>query len=243
MKVNIVLLFFSFQLVTLNAQLVYKIKPKKKINLAISEPSDICLAEDKKSYFVVSDQGFLYQLDLDFKVIKKSKILFNDAEGVMHYKGQIYLVEERIRMVACVDMSKDELLSKKEILYGGGKNKGFESICYNPARERFILFTEKNPITLYEVIQLDGVDVQVTNRKEINLNGDISGVTFYKGKLYAISDENHCIYRMNPNTYQVEVIWEFSLLNAEGICFAPNGDLIIVSDDLQLIHVFDFPNN
>lgn len=243
MKVTLVLLFFSFQLVTLNAQLVYKIKPKKKINLAISEPSDICLAEDKKSYFVVSDQGFLYQLDLDFKVIKKSKILFNDAEGVMHYKGQIYLVEERIRMVACVDMSKDELLSKKEILYGGGKNKGFESICYNPARERFILFTEKNPITLYEVIQLDGVDVQVTNRKEINLNGDISGVTFYKGKLYAISDENHCIYRMNPNTYQVEVIWEFSLLNAEGICFAPNGDLIIVSDDLQLIHVFDFPNN
>lgn len=243
MKVTFALLFFSFQLVTLNAQLVYKIKPKKKINLAISEPSDICLAEDKKSYFVVSDQGFLYQLDLDFKVIKKSKILFNDAEGVMHYKGQIYLVEERIRMVACVDMSKDELLSKKEILYGGGKNKGFESICYNPARERFILFTEKNPITLYEVIQLDGVDVQVTNRKEINLNGDVSGVTFYKGKLYAISDENHCIYRMNPNTYQVEVIWEFSLLNAEGICFAPNGDLIIVSDDLQLIHVFDFPNN
>lgn len=243
MKVTFALLFFSFQLVTLNAQLVYKIKPKKKINLAISEPSDICLAEDKKSYFVVSDQGFLYQLDLDFKVIKKSKILFNDAEGVMHYKGQIYLVEERIRMVACVDMSKDELLSKKEILYGGGKNKGFESICYNPARERFILFTEKNPITLYEVIQLDGVDVQVTNRKEINLNGDISGVTFYKGKLYAISDKNHCIYRMNPNTYQVEVIWEFSLLNAEGICFAPNGDLIIVSDDLQLIHVFDFPNN
>jgi uncharacterized protein YjiK len=243
MKVTLVLLFFSFQLVTLNAQLVYKIKPKKKINLAISEPSDICLAEDKKSYFVVSDQGFLYQLDLDFKVIKKSKILFNDAEGVMHYKGRIYVVEERIRMVACVDVSKDELLSKKEIPYGGGKNKGFESICYNPARERFILFTEKNPITLYEVIQLDGVDVQVTNRKEINLNGDISGVTFYKGKLYAISDENHCIYRMNPNTYQVEVIWEFSLLNAEGICFAPNGDLIIVSDDLQLIHVFDFPNN
>jgi uncharacterized protein YjiK len=243
MKFTLSFLVFLLSVGWLNAQSTISIRPKKKVNIAVPEPSDICLAEDKKSYFVVSDDGLLFQLDLDFKVIKKSKLQFNDAEGVMNYKGKVYVVEERIRMVACVDMNDDELVSKKEIPYSGGRNKGFESICFNPAREKFILFTEKDPITLFEVTQLDTevIAAQVTNRKEINLNGDISGVTFNKGRLYALSDENHCIYRMNPNTYQVEVTWKISVLNAEGICFAPNGDLIIVSDDMQQVNIFDFP--
>jgi uncharacterized protein YjiK len=243
MKFTLSLFILALCFSCTTAQSVYKIKPKKKVNIAVPEPSDICLAEDKQSYYVVSDDGLLFQLDLDFKVIKKSKLQFNDAEGVIHYKGKVYVVEERIRMVAIVDMNEDEIVAKKEIPYAGGRNKGFESICYNTAREKFILFTEKDPITLFEVTQLDaeGVAAQVTNRKEIDLSGDISSVTFYKGRLYVLSDENHCVYRMNPNTYKVEVTWKIAVLNPEGICFSPSGDLIIVSDDMQEVNIFDFP--
>jgi hypothetical protein len=46
---------------------------------------------------------------------------------------------------------------------------------------------------------------------------------------------------LNPITYQVEITWKIPVLNAEGICFSPNGDLIIMSDDMQQVNIFDFP--
>ena len=232
----LVLLQLSF------SQEVRKIKPYKKITISVPEPSDICLAEDKQSYFTVSDDGFLFQLDLNFKVIKKSKLLFNDSEGVFQYKGRVYVVEERTRMIKAVDMTEDVLLMTKDVPYAGGRNKGFESICYNPAKDKFIIITEKDPITIFEIAQLESESVaaMVTNRVVLNIDGDISAVTFFKGRLYALSDENHCVYRLNPTTYKVEITWKIPVLNAEGICFSPSGDLVIVSDDMQQVNLFEF---
>lgn len=243
MKKVILLAFFLSAFLVFNAQEKRRLKPHKRISISISEPSDICLAEDKQSYFVVSDKGTLFQLDLDFKVIKKSDLQFYDSEAVFHYKGKLYVVEERTRLVKAVDFFNDELLFTKEVSYTGARNKGFESICFNPAKERFLLVTEKNPIIVFEISQLENENftAMVTNRVELNLKGDISAITFYKGRLYALSDENQCVYRLNPKTYSTEIIYNIPVSNAEGICFSPTGDMVIVSDDMQQVYVFEFP--
>ena len=65
-----------------------KIHDKHYIN--IPEPSDVCLSANKNSIYIVSDQGHLYQTDLQGKVLKQSNLTGDDFEAVYADESFIY---------------------------------------------------------------------------------------------------------------------------------------------------------
>jgi uncharacterized protein YjiK len=210
-----------------------KIKPDFHIKLQIAEPSDIALSADGKSFYIVSDNGQLFQTDLNGTVIAQAEVTAYDLEAVYANANYVIAVDERTRMLHfyTVDGLKHE--RQIEVSYPGGRNKGFESLTYNTAKNCFCLITEKDPKIVFE---LDPQTFAVRNQVEFKGTSDLSSATMHNGKLYFLSDEEHCVLQVDPTTYKIIARYETDIINPEGIAFLPDGRLVIVSDDMGTLY-------
>ncbi len=213
-----------------------KIKPNNSINLKVSEPSDICINPIKPNhFFVASDDGYLAEIDRSGEVTRIKELPIYDAEAVYANEENIYVVDEFSRSITVLNHDL-EVERKITIAYGGGRNRSYEAFTYNPVKDKFILLTEMSPIYLFELT----TDLKIHN--EINMGKiarDISAATFYKGKLYLLSDEDKLIFRLDPSSYEVEKTWYVPVVNPEGMAFDEDGHVLIVSDDREKLYYFN----
>ena len=75
------------------------------------------------------------------------------------------------------------------------------------------------------------------------ISRDISAATFYKDHLWLLGDEDMTVYKLNPKNYQVLNSLKLPVVNPEGLTFDTNGNLLILSDDMQLLYYFKNPEN
>jgi uncharacterized protein YjiK len=211
-----------------------KIKSIAHYSLKIPEPSDICYSETTHSYFIVSDQGRLFETDEKGTIIRQAPYHTMDYEGVYEKDGSVYVSEEMTRNVLVYDAKSLERSGSYQLHNHGARNKGFEALTYNPIRKRFIACTEADPVKLYEY------DEKFIQLNDIPLKGisDASAATYYDNHIYVLSDESRTILVFNAADMKLEKKYSINILNPEGICFGPAGELKIVSDDMQTLYDF-----
>lgn len=207
------------------------LKPIQKFRLNIPEPSDITYASTTNTFFIVSDQGLLYETDSTGKILKKSAYKGLDFEGVYADSANVYVSEEMTRDIIQFDIHTLQKTGVRQLHYFGGRNKGFESITYNQAKNKFVVVSEKDPSKIFE---LDN-NFLVTNKELIKKVADISSATYHNNLLWLLSDEDHTILVLDPKTYAVVKQYKLNILNPEGICFNAKGELMIISDDMQML--------
>jgi len=212
----------------------FKLKAYAKTVLSIPEPSDIALSANGKSFFIVSDNGLLFETDLKGTVIRQASHTAFDLEAVYADENYVYAVDERTRTVHFYSLPDLKHVREIEVPYLGGRNKGFEGITYNPTTKRFILAIEKDPTMFYELDQ----DFKVLNRIDFKGPSDVSSITWHNGAYYVLSDEEHCILKVNPDTYTIEKRYRLDILNPEGLAFMANNELVVASDDMQTLYHF-----
>ena len=233
MKKNIFLLFLIPLLCAKSDLLVID----KSVELHIPEPSDICRSSNG-GYFVVSDNGILYKLKSDYTVEQKSDKLGFDYEAVCANDSEVFVSDESLRQIAIYNASDLKLKSVKYFSYQGARNMGMESLTYDPIRKVFIGFTEKDPSLLLKF------DESFKIISEIPVSGirEVSGITYYNNYLWALSDEEMAVYKLDPTTFTIISKWTISILNPEGICFSEDGKLLIISDDMEKLFELSIPN-
>ncbi len=212
------------------------IKPYRQIYSLIKEPSDICKHPHLNHFFVVSDDGFLYEVDSIGQILRKADFEGYDTEGVYADSLYVYVVEEMVRKIRVFDLQTLALKRTVNVPYSGGRNKAFEAITFNPQKGLMLLFTEKDPLYLFEL----NADLQVINEIRLNkIARDISAATCYKGRLFVLSDEDREVIELSPVSYQVIQRWKLPVINPEGLTFTDDYQLIIVSDDREKWYFFD----
>jgi len=235
-----IIIFWGAMVIPSLAQKPIKLKVVGKQSVQVPEPSDFCLGIDGETLFMVSDDGYVFETDLQGNIIRKADYKGYDCEGIWLKDSLLYVVEEMTRKIAILDAVNLKVIRKVHLPYGGGRNKGYEAITYNEHKGRFILLTEKDPIYLFEL------DDQLNIINEYNLTGiarDISSATWYDGKLYLLSDEDMEIIQVDPETYQVIKRWYVPVINPEGILFRSHKEVWILSDDMQQFLIFNFDTN
>ncbi len=212
-----------------------KPKPKKlallyKADLTIKEPSDICILPNVNKYAIVSDNGLLYLTDTNGVVLKESTFKGFDFEGVFADESKIYVSDERSRIIYVFDYNLERITSY-QLTYYGGRNSGFESITFNKNKNCFVLITEKHPCIIFEY------DTAFKELKQYpyTFSTDVSSITFHKGHLFVLCDEERKILVLNPNDYSLESEIKLSDINPEGIAITEDGRILIVSDDEQYL--------
>jgi uncharacterized protein YjiK len=215
-----------------------KLKWLKKYSLKISEPSDICYSASTNTYFAVSDGGYLYETDENGIILRKAPYSGLDFEGVFADSSYVYVMEEMTRTIIAFDKTTLSKTGIRRVNYHGARNKGYEAITYNEAKKCFVIITERDPVWIHELDE----NFLVKNEIQLKKVSDISAATFYQGKLYLLSDEDHCVLQVNPLTYSIEKKYKLNVINPEGICFAPDGTMKIISDDMGMLFNYRLMN-
>lgn len=213
-----------------------KIKPISSISVQVDEPSDAALSPDGQSFYVVSDNGYLAQIDKSGKLLRKADVKGIDFEGIYVNDTAIFLMDETPRKVYQLDLKTLEVKRTYLIPYTGGRNKGFESLTWNNTKGVFVTFTEKDPIWIYELDK----DFRVVNQLEFNKKvRDVSSIRWHGGFMWILSDEDRTLHKCDPKTYAVLESWLLPVINPEGFVFA-DGKLYVFSDDMERMYIFDW---
>lgn len=232
------LIFVAFFSISVSAQKAVKIKPASSKSTAIPEPSDICYSANSNTFFVVSDNGILFEIDRDGKIIRKVTESDSDFEAVHVDEHNVYAVNEKYRKICIYDKKSLQKIKTVTVPFGGGRNRGYEAITFNKTKNTFILVVEKDPITLLEL------DADFNIKNEIDLSKiarDISAASFHDNYLWLLSDEDRTLLKLNPSSYQVIEKWLLPVINPEGFAFDKDGSLLVTCDDMQRIYYFNNP--
>jgi uncharacterized protein YjiK len=210
------------------------LKPSRSISISVPEPSDICLNHQGNGYFVVSDDGFLFETDTLGQVLRKSTFRGFDFESVYMDSNGLFVLDERTRYLYQIDPKTLLPIRTRELTYSGGRNKGFEALCRNPKNGRLIAITEKDPSWIFEL----NSELEVVNRIRFSGLSDVSAATVWKGQLLFLSDVDHCIARISAQDYGIEKRMTIPVINPEGLAPTPSGQLVVSSDDRNRLYFF-----
>ena len=204
----------------------------------IPEPSDVVFDSTSGHLFIVSDHGILFECDSVGRVIRKAKAQGLDFEGVELKGNSVYVSDESGRKV--FKYSKADLLLENtySVYSGSAPNKSYESISFNYVKNCFVLIVEKPAA----VVEYD-TDFHELARYPLHFARDINGSRWHDGKLYMVSNSHSAVFKCDPITYLPEAIFQFKILDAEGVAFDLANRMIITSDNEQRIYFFDkLPN-
>lgn len=207
----------------------------------VREPSALSFSVDKKTLFTVSDNnGSIYELNLQGKILREIKTGLSDLEGIITHPdlGGFCLVEERIRTASCLDNTGKEL-KRKTIPFQGESNSGFEGISYNPLKKQFFIVNEKKPKS---IITLD-TDFNIVNTVNFDKALDLSDI-FYDDltdQFWLLSHESKEIYLTDSN-FEIEKVFSIpSIVQAEGIVVdSKNKKIYIISDKDSSFTIFNY---
>lgn len=198
--------------------------------LTINEPSGLCFSSDKSSFFIVSDQGMLYEVSISGSLIKEFAYTGNDFEGVTidPATSSIYLCEEGTGNLLKLDLNGNKLGSFNILNQAG--NNGIEGLTYNRNLNEFYLLKEKNEGLLIKYSTESNI------KKEIVLNFayDYSGIFYNEmtGNLWIVSDESKTITQCDLDGNKIKSI-SIPISGMEGI---------VVNEDETEAYVVSDPN-
>jgi uncharacterized protein YjiK len=239
LKINTVFLFLLFLVFTSftfhRVYSVVKIKYSTKIKIKVSEPSDIAIDNNTKEFYIPSDNGILYKCDSLGTIIQQAETQGWDFEGVEIKDNSVFVLDESARKVYKYAKTNLKLENVYSTPYNGGRNEGFESLCYNYTKKCFVLITEKNPITIYEYDE----KFQLLNQIKFTETRDISSARWFDGHIYLLSDEDRCILKCDADDYSVKNKYIINVINPEGLTFNKFGIPVVAGDDIQQLYYFN----
>jgi uncharacterized protein YjiK len=234
MKLKIVSVWLGVLLLAAWSLPVKELKHERWQRVQVKEPSDICFTPKGNTLYMVSDDGLLYETDLNGTILRQSPVMGVDFEGVHADADYVYVVDEFTRKIHQLRHEDLQAVRTVEVPYSGGRNMAYESITFNHKKGVFIIITEKYPIQVFEL------DASLRKINEVRFTGvrDVSAATWYNNELWLLSDEDRMVLRVDPQTYAIKERFRIPVINPEGLAFDAAGNLLVCSDDLRRLYFF-----
>jgi uncharacterized protein YjiK len=234
MKPKIILTLLGFiSFCSFNAPL----KPLWKHNMSVDEPSDICPSSIANEFILLADKAFVYKMDQNGNIVSRLDFIGYDLEAVCADEQHYYISEETFKEIYQIRKSDFVLEKTIPVQHGGGRNEGIEAMVYFPDSKKFILATEKGPQTMMEMDQ----SMSLISTFSIEGISEVSAMALYKGKWFVLSDEASTLYEVDFTTKKIRAQYWLPIINPEGISFTSEGKLLVVSDDMAKIFLFEIP--
>lgn len=238
---NLAYTLFPLLVVTVSAFSTTILKTSFSTYSSVKEPSALSFSLNKNSLYTVSDNnGSIYELSLDGKVLNEIKTSSRDLEGIVVHQdlNGFCVVEERVRNVVCLD-DKGKELKRKAINFQGESNSGFEGITYNPTNKHFYIVNEKKPVSILVLDQ----HLNLVDTYSFSHALDLSDIYYDEAtdKFWLLSHESKAIYLTNTS---FEIEQQFSIPNiiqAEGISVdTKNKKIYVISDKDSSFTIFQY---
>jgi len=210
----------------------------------IPEASGICYSSLRDSLFVVGDNGIIVELTTNGQVLrdKSFKSLDNhDFEGIAcdDKEGIISIAVEGSDNILILNQENLNIVREMNIERGGilvkDKEYGLEGIAiydgtYYLSNQSFNPYPQEDPSIVFT---LDDPTNNKPNIEAIYDHGytDISGLTFYKGYLYMVSDSDNIMIQYDIATQSTLFSKQLAKFSVEGITFDTDNHIYFADDD------------
>ena len=234
---------------------VNNIFAKEKIIAKIPEASGISYSYKSNTLFVVNDEGTIYELSLEGKIIREKKLGKYDLEGIaVDDENDLLLLavegDDEILVISKNKLKKKHKISIKRE-YKGVKvlkkgQDGLEGIVlYKNKIYASNQSKNKYPKNDSSVIVIIDYDLKKKKQKieDIINHGfiDIAGLAFYENILFMVSDKKSLLLQYDMRLKKVIKKEKLSKKFAqEGITFDKNGNLYIADDNGQILKIEDY---
>lgn len=225
------------------AFLVHAQRPTRLERLAaftvkVAEPSDLARVPGTDRFFLVSDNGFVAEIDAAGNLVRRSAEVATDLEGMLVHEGTLLLMDEMHRQLLWVNTPDLAVERRMTFPYAGGRNKGYEAIAFNEAKQRLLLITERDPVLIHEL----DAEYRVINEVRFDPSvRDISSAQWHNDHLWLLSNMDMLFIECDPHTYAIERRFLLDIINPEGFAIDADGTVHVVSDDRQRMYRFKLP--
>jgi len=210
----------------------------------IPEASGICYAKNTNSLFVANDEGSVFEISTDGKILRKKRLGKYDLEGVTcdNNKGKLYFAVEGSDNILIVNqktlaVQKEVDIKrtfKKVTVLKKDKKNGLEGIAITPngiylSNQSTKKWPKSDPSVLIKINSLKKKKVAI---KDIVDHGykDIAGLSFHNGYLYMVSDSENLLIKYDLKTKKTISTKKLPEAAYEGVTF-DNLDHIYFADD------------
>jgi uncharacterized protein YjiK len=220
----------------------------------LDEPSGIVYHPERRTLFVVGDEGDIAEIDTDGKIKRAQKLRRGaDLEGITldTKNGYLYAVVEDTETILEVDIDTfkirrefriDRKLGKKTILRPND-NEGFEAVTYVPTPGRGTLFVAnqsydnapQNPSVICAItLPLERTERKIDLKMDRCFNlgiPDLSALHYdtKTGHLLVVSDATNTIYQVTL-AGRIVNFWAFPGDEQEGLAIDENNFMYIAQD-------------
>ena len=215
----------------------------------VPEASGICYAKNSNTLFVANDEGRVYELSTEGKILRKKRLGDYDLEGVAcdEKKAQLYFAVEGSDDILVVKQKRLKVIKKININreYKGrklllkDKKRGLEGITMDS--KYFYLSNQSDrryPRNDPSVI----VKIDRKAKKKADIKGmidhkqlDIAGLAMHDGYLYMVSDTDNQLIKYDIRRDKVVFIKALPEFAQEGVAFDDQGYIYFADDDGRVL--------
>ncbi len=212
----------------------------------IPEASGICFSQKSKTLFVAHDEGKVFEIDKNGKILRERRLGKYDLEGVAcdDIKGELLFAVEGKDNILVVGQKNLKIRNyinikrvyhDKMILKKDRKNKGLEGIAIVGdalflSNQSDVFLPKKNPSLL--------IKVEKSNKKKVTISKlfehghkDISGLTYHDKYLYMVSDTEDLLLKYSLDEKKVVFTAKLPAFAQEGVAFDDEGYIYFADDN------------
>lgn len=208
-------------------QVIAQTEVIRKSSMKVAEPSDISNWPGKENYLVLADKAFLYEYAPDGTQINRHSFESLDLEAITCSEKYCYISEETLQRIHVLDIATLEEIHAVQWHHGGGRNEGVEALVWLNESRQLLAATEKDP----QFFTLFDESIQPLYSFRVEGIEEVSSLTYHRGNVYVLSDEQATIYRLSKDLRKVEMQWAIPIINPEGLIFTDDNKVIVLSDD------------
>jgi len=215
----------------------------------VPEASGICFSKYSNTLFVANDEGRVYELSTDGKILRKKRLGDYDLEGVAcnDKKAQLYFVVEGSDNILVVKQKRLKVIKKINInreykgrtLLVKDKKRGLEGITMDD--KYFYLSNQserKYPRSDPSVIvKIDRVIRKKANKKGVidHKQLDIAGLAMHNGYLYMVSDTENKLIQYDIQRDKIVSVKKLPDFAQEGVTFDDQGYIYFADDNGRVL--------
>ncbi|MDF1875856.1 SdiA-regulated domain-containing protein [Sulfurimonas sp. SAG-AH-194-I05] len=211
--------FFSFFFLILLSSLLYA-----KNIATIPEASGICYLPHVKQLIVVNDEGWVYKIAPNGKILFKKYLGSYDFEGVcfdkksnkllvaVENKNSIFILNSKTFQIEKKIPIKKKY--KKKTILTKVKKRGIEAITIYKGN---IYLSKQDGV----VFKINGTSKKKATITKIYKHGykDIAGLCFYKNELYMLNDKTNALIHYDLKKNKTLQVIQLEKSAQEGLCF------------------------
>jgi len=215
----------------------------------IPEASGICYSKNTNTLFVANDEGKVFEISTDGKILRKKRLGRYDLEGVAcdDKKGKLYFAVEKSDNILVVNQKNLKVQKeidikreyKKIAVLRKDKKNGIEGIAIAPDG----IYISNQSTKRYPkpdssvLVKIDSLKKKKVAIKDIVDHGyiDIAGLCFHDGYMYMVSDTDDLLIKYDLKNRKTVAEKKLASFAQEGVAFDDNSNIYIADDNGKIM--------